>query len=1687
MNLISASNFSHRLIGMSFVGGMLLGGIPNAAFAQSILPPVCEYEIHLDTVAETLFCFDICDAPYNPPLPCEESEGECCHADGGAGGPGGGGPGGGSGACGGHCSLKGAGGMPHWAVNEPYLNLFLQDKPMWYQPSRGRAVEFKLYYKNTPSSNSTVDASQYLIFGVGTNWNTPWRSYLQSAYFESGRFMRHAGNGGVSHVAVGYVDRETSALFGYGPTNDTYQMTFSDGSRHVYGPKVTLAGTDLWFLSRMEDPQSNAITFAYTVTNNTIRLNKVIDADSRETTFQYTNSAYYSHLISQVTGPDGRTVELQYDSQSRLTNLIDAVQLGSGMAYDSSNRISRLVTPYGTNQFDYFASGTDWSAIRVTELSVRQHLFLEGDGPTNLFSTAVADILSLSNYLAAAGITTNRLAANNLHQRNTYYWGPRQYASLSSTVLTNLANSTFAISNVTTNDYNKGRTRHWIRKGLPFPDNTMMLGRTFSLERQPGPLADGSREGIIRFHDYQFDSNGNDGQELTEGFTKHPRVTAFKLPGAEWQVECVERQWNGLPLKRRSNYGPPGAVAWRTTVYEYGANKLDLTRVIENGVIVTTNEYNSIHQVTNSRNALNETTVYAYDAQQRLSTVTHPNGLVTTYTYDGSAGLPAAVVDSYSGTGLRTNSYTYTNGLVRTHTDPRGLTITNTYDTLNRLLRQDFPDHTAIVHSYDKLDRVKTLDRLGFTNGFAYDGFQQMIRHTNANKAVTTYNYCNCGSLDSVSDALNNSTTYTYDNAGYRTRVTHPGGSYEDLFYDTAGRVVRMSDNLGVSVTNFFTVNGLVHTASNAFGRVFLHTFDDHDRTISSIDHNGRALGFRFDDTGRLLGRTNRMVYDTPEIDLHSWEDHFDYTNNIRGPVAAYRAYTLITDLPIEWPEFTTTNVYRLGELVRYDYDRLGRKTSEVHWDTNDLAVMTNAFAYNAGGDLIQLTDGKAQTTTWKYDQYGRVTNKLDATSAELFRYTYDANSRLTTRWTPKGTTAYSYDAMGNPTLINYPGSPDITLHYDDLNRVTNMLDAVGTTRYGYTVFGALQSEDGPWDDDTVTNSYTANRLRSGLNLAQPNATAWAQSYAYDAASRLTNITSPAGAFGYSYAPVGADSTPSHLIRKLTLPGGSAFTNQFDEQARHVGTWLRNSGGTLLNAHTYDYNDLDQRIKQTRMVETSSTSSVDYGYDTLGQLVDATGKEGDGTTNRLHEQFGYAYDAAGNLNYRTNNGLVQTFNVNSLNGLTAVERGSNFTLAGFTTIPATNVTVNGAMASRYADNTFAQAELALLNGSNTFTAVARDSAGRVDTNVLALNLPASNLFAYDANGNLTTNGTRHFQYDDENQLICITEPGAWMSTNIYDGKMRRRIRKEFEWRNGGWVGTTERRYVYDGNLVLQERNEFNLPTVTYTRGLDLSGSLQGAGGIGGLLAMSQHSTTPTTHSYYHADGNGNVTMLIYSNQTVAAKYLYDPFGNTLAASGPLAEANLYRFSSKELHPASAFVYYLYRYYAPDLQRWLNRDPINEQGGINLYAAAESDLINYTDPLGLAVIVIPGKPRPGTPPGTFVPPFVPPGQPWPPVSTRPHRRPPQPEKPTRPKNLNPLDPVCEPPNQPGHMETCERIYYEPDSETGTFCVYECKNLRTGVKTRIARTGNDCNRDRFWRWEPDPPDAPPGPPPRELPKK
>ena len=171
--------------------------------------------------------------------------------------------------------------------------------------------------------------------------------------------------------------------------------------------------------------------------------------------------------------------------------------------------------------------------------------------------------------------------------------------------------------------------------------------------------------------------------------------------------------------------------------------------------------------------------------------------------------------------------------------------------------------------------------------------------------------------------------------------------------------------------------------------------------------------------------------------------------------------------------------------------------------------------------------------------------------------------------------------------------------------------------------------------------------------------------------------------------------------------------------------------------------------------------------------------------------------------------------------------------------------------------------------------------------------------------------------------------------------MSRRVEKEVEtWTGMEWSNVVTIAFTYDGwNMIRETRSDESKPNY-YVWGLDLSGTLQGAGGVGGLLARVRQGNIPHP-LYYASDANGNITDVLNTNGTLAAHYEYDPYGNTIAQSGDQADANPFRFSSKYWDGETGFYYYGYRYYDAPTGRWLSPDPLGDQAFYRLYVRGKS--------------------------------------------------------------------------------------------------------------------------------------------------
>ena len=193
--------------------------------------------------------------------------------------------------------------------------------------------------------------------------------------------------------------------------------------------------------------------------------------------------------------------------------------------------------------------------------------------------------------------------------------------------------------------------------------------------------------------------------------------------------------------------------------------------------------------------------------------------------------------------------------------------------------------------------------------------------------------------------------------------------------------------------------------------------------------------------------------------------------------------------------------------------------------------------------------------------------------------------------------------------------------------------------------------------------------------------------------------------------------------------------------------------------------------------------------------------------------------------------------------------------------------------------------------------------------------------SYDPDGNLTQCGDWTYTYDAANHLVSVSSTGNPVASFAYDAQSRR-VKKV--------TPEATHTFFYDGwNLVKETVQRSNGATVqrTYVWGKDLSGSLQGAGGVGGLLAVVIDGS-PYFPTY---DNNGNVTRYLDASGNTVAQYAYDAFGNITSATGPMADVFPHRFSTKYFDSETGLYYYGYRYYSPSLMRWLTRDPIEEQG------------------------------------------------------------------------------------------------------------------------------------------------------------
>ncbi len=983
-----------------------------------------------------------------------------------------------------------------------------------------------------------------------------------------------------------------------------------------------------------------------------------------------------------------------------------------------------------------------------------------------------------------------------------------------------------------------------------------------------------------------------------------------------------------------------------------------------NGVRISSNVYDVAGRLTSSTDALTNTTTY-------LETRNASNETVKTTTYpDSSTRIETHFQDgqlkSLTGTAVHPTQYEYgveqDDGIYRRYTKEIKLNGTGTnewtktyFDMVDRACKTVFADDSFSQSFYNNKGQLeKRVDPDGVTTLFAYndrgelettaidmdrpggsigdgdritDNVTDVVNNDlGVVRRTRTYAYSETGPvLTSISEVANsglksrttafgltNTVVTTYDrvNAQRTVTATAPDGSYSVSVLQN-GRLQSVtrkdSGNVQIGATTYgYDSQGRMTTNSDARTGAMTYTYNNADQQ-TSVTAGGQTTSYLYDSLGR---RTRTTLPDSGTVNFSYYATGEIATNS------GARAYPVV-----------------------YTYDYAGRMKTLTTWKD---------FAGNSG----------AATTTWNHAaNRGFLTSKVYDDSSTV-TYSNTPAGRLARRtWARGVTTDYTYNNAGDLNAVTYSDStPAVASVYDRRGRRTSVTNGTAVCTYTYNDAGQLLTETFPVAGVTITNGYDSLLRRSSLSSGAGGSPVF---YGYDAASRLSTVAQASQLVTYSYL------ANSPLVSNITFKTSGATkmttTKSYDNLNRLTSIVSVPSASSAVS-FSYDHNSANQRTRRTD----TDGSYWDYTYDSLGQVTSGHKKWSD-TTSVAGQQYDYAFDDIGNGETSTANGRTFTYTANNLNQYTQWTVPGYLWELGSATNAAT-VTINNQSTTRKGD--YFSKELSVANSSSAVytqlvtVGVLRNGGSNqldiVSTSTGKVFVAKSpEVFGNDSDGNLTNDGRWVYSWDGENRLISMETASAVTSvlanarTKLmfgYDSQFQRISKVVSNWNGNAWALASNLKFVYDGWNLAAELDATNGLVRSYTWGLDLSGSMQGAGGIGGLLAVN--AGTNGTH-FVGYDGNGNVMALVDAGSgSVTAQYEWSPFGEIIRATGPMAKVNPFRFSTKYTDDETGLVMYPRRPYSPSTGRWLTRDLLEEDGSDNLYTFVTNDPFNRVDPLGL---------------------------------------------------------------------------------------------------------------------------------------
>lgn len=846
-------------------------------------------------------------------------------------------------------------GLPNYWVNTAILNLVVQDT-VYSRAGPGPPVKLTLLY-------NSGSAARRGMFGAGWSFSYDWM-LIQSGAAVS--VFKGSGQG--ETFTFPGKDYNTGLPVELAPPAGCFHRLLYYGDHWLYMAKGKrlihrfdqVAGTGQARLTRIMDYHGNSLTMGFDARGN---MGSLTDAAGRTVTFQYSESG----LCTAFSLPDGRTASFHYDRHGNLCRAVDLLGVTSDYSYDAESCLTRMVVgrERKTTLFSYRGSGNGKQLAEVTD--ARGHT---------------------TGYRMISATPVGVRVINPGGKPVLYY----SKDGLTEEIVDPLGNS----------------LRYAYQNGKPvsFQDKT---GGVTAMEYDERGNLTAVTDPCGHTTLFTYDAYGNRlslttplGETWRYTYDGQQNLTHITSPLGKEQVMEYDRQGrlaaitNPAGVKRTFAYDDLGNLS----LVNYGPGRSSRITYDPHGLTMLSRT-----------DARGHTTSYDYDANERLTGITWPDGTGKTFVYNCCAGI------------LTTDENGSSRGFDR---DPL-LNITGITDSMGNIITHEYNFHNRPVRITDPLGRSTSMD---------YDDGGRMVKVTNPAGEAAHLRYDSNGNLVSLHKEGDRQINFTFDPCGRLVQITDlPGQSYS-VERDPLGRVSTIINGRGERIHFSYNRDGQV--TGKQFDRTEAASLDydaagnlaavrdttgttsymySADRLVEAVEYPcGARMGYEYDPAGNLISATYpgdlqvSYEYDCRNrITRMAWGDHsisfnFDGTGILK--------------------EERRSN----GTDSVYSHDANYNLTGIKHGRTGSPFVDLQ-FARNPAGMIIQEQGVRPLRERWDPPPVSATCNR--------------ANQLLT--WNDD---VFSYDADGN--LVSIQGGREFKAAYDPESMPVEVTSGGRTTRFTY-------------------------------------------------------------------------------------------------------------------------------------------------------------------------------------------------------------------------------------------------------------------------------------------------------------------------------------------------------------------------------------------------------------------------------------------------------------------------------------------------------------------------------------------------------------------------------------------------------------------------------------------------------------